>query len=894
MPGIVVFKRRWWAGSDDFVLPVAVLVFLHLLWLIAFVLTFSLADFKPSAACTIGHVTIKNYILGYIVIIGASVFLEGIMFLISLRGSILEVHPRASMQYLLYLRLVFFLFDLSWQVIGVVWLALHYNECEADVPKKVVIGAQICNWSLMLAITINIWCVFDSAGKKWVKMKRFQESLKGKQHRKRQSGRRNWRQRKAIRAYEESWDRRFNLLCCCIDTNRNRNSIAEIAKLFTEFFRDLDVVPSDVIAGLVLLRRYQSIRMRHFVSQGSNDIYEYLSGVPITPKTEFLQLGQPDVLEEFKKVNYYMRYAMAAYGWPGYMMIHTSTGLCKIAPGLRCCCCQKGELPGVVGDNCCSCNLVGLLRISGLTEQDLIYATYHVDVGETPFYVAVDHKYRKVVICVRGTTSLQDVLTDLKADAEVLPLDPPREGWLGHQGMLMAAVYIRNKLKEDMILAHAFGSDPDMGTASYDLVLVGHSLGAGTAAILAILLRQEYPNLHCYSFSPPGGLLSAPCVEETKPFITSCVVGKDIVPRIGLAQLEVLRADLINVIKDSKEPKWKIIMRALCCGNKDAHRMKLDDIHLEVERNVHAHPSDSQIALSSHTPLYPPGKIIHVVRSHPSGKGKSSCCKKYKPVYQAIWADNCAFDQVLVSPTMINDHMPDNVMDALEKVLHNVGPPKPTHTLTEAERKALLEERSPSSELDQPKEILTDGQGNSEVQTAENQALPRFIYEHVNEELVMSLDDEGNVIFTGSKQKPKLILDLESKDPVEAPLASPETISERSSMAGSVSQGSGVTSNRDSYRQSVQSPMLETIQHSPVNKTCPKAFNCDTVERDSENLCSNQNCLQNGESVTKGRDILTRAVVERVPIEECERLGIEESEIDVDFSQMISKQKKKT
>jgi sn1-specific diacylglycerol lipase len=42
---------------------------------------------------------------------------------------------------------------------------------------------------------------------------------------------------------------------------------------------------------------------------------------------------------------------------------------------------------------------------------------------------------------------------------------------------------------------------------TYDLVLVGHSLGAGTAAILAILLRQEFPNLHCYAFSPPGGLL---------------------------------------------------------------------------------------------------------------------------------------------------------------------------------------------------------------------------------------------------------------------------------------------------------------------------------------------------------------------------------------------------
>jgi len=48
---------------------------------------------------------------------------------------------------------------------------------------------------------------------------------------------------------------------------------------------------------------------------------------------------------------------------------------------------------------------------------------------------------------------------------------------------------------------------------------------------------------------------SMPAVEYTKSFITSVVVGKDVVPRIGLHQLESLRADLINTIKRSKDPK---------------------------------------------------------------------------------------------------------------------------------------------------------------------------------------------------------------------------------------------------------------------------------------------------------------------------------------------------
>ena len=54
---------------------------------------------------------------------------------------------------------------------------------------------------------------------------------------------------------------------------------------------------------------------------------------------------------------------------------------------------------------------------------------------------------------------------------------------------------------------------------------------------------------------------SMPAVEYTKSFITSVVVGKDVVPRIGLHQLESLRADLINTIKRSKDPKVCAILR---------------------------------------------------------------------------------------------------------------------------------------------------------------------------------------------------------------------------------------------------------------------------------------------------------------------------------------------
>lgn len=41
---------------------------------------------------------------------------------------------------------------------------------------------------------------------------------------------------------------------------------------------------------------------------------------------------------------------------------------------------------------------------------------------------------------------------------------------------------------------------------NYDLVIVGHSLGAAAAAILALTLRPRYPNLKCLGYGMPASV----------------------------------------------------------------------------------------------------------------------------------------------------------------------------------------------------------------------------------------------------------------------------------------------------------------------------------------------------------------------------------------------------
>lgn len=47
----------------------------------------------------------------------------------------------------------------------------------------------------------------------------------------------------------------------------NQDSFADLARLLSEFFRDLDVVPSDVVVGLLLLRRLQRLEQCSIVKQ---------------------------------------------------------------------------------------------------------------------------------------------------------------------------------------------------------------------------------------------------------------------------------------------------------------------------------------------------------------------------------------------------------------------------------------------------------------------------------------------------------------------------------------------------------------------------------------------------------------------------------------------------
>ena len=258
-----------------------------------------------------------------------------------------------------------------------------------------------------------------------------------------------------------------------------------------------------------------------------------------------------------------MRYAAGVYGWPWLLHGSPLTGLARLWRRLVCCApCRRRPAPAL-GDNCCLCNTAALQAWTELPERDLVYLSFVNRLYQVAFLVAVDHAARSVVLAVRGTLSLTDAITDLCLDSAAVDEAAPADH-RAHRGILRAARYVLTTLKETAALERALGQNPD-----YALVITGHSLGGGAAALLAHLLRPAYPGLQCVAFSPPGGLVSGPLSEQMRQYVLSVVCGDDLVPRLSVAAVDSLRRELQLALSRCPLSKHALLYRACCncvCG----------------------------------------------------------------------------------------------------------------------------------------------------------------------------------------------------------------------------------------------------------------------------------------------------------------------------------------
>ncbi|KAF6264216.1 Alpha/Beta hydrolase protein [Scenedesmus sp. NREL 46B-D3] len=179
-----------------------------------------------------------------------------------------------------------------------------------------------------------------------------------------------------------------------------------------------------------------------------------------------------------------------------------------------------------------------LCDAAGIDDHHLLLLEPVATTTRPAYALWVDAPNKRLVWGFRGTTDLNDMLTD--ACASCVPYD----GGYAHWGMLQAAQWFA---ANELPRVKGF-LDQHPG---YDLLLVGHSLGAGTAAMLAHLIKSnaearkalEGVKLQAVGVATPAVLteaLAAGCSD----YITSVVLMHDVVPRFSIHNVFAMKEEM--------------------------------------------------------------------------------------------------------------------------------------------------------------------------------------------------------------------------------------------------------------------------------------------------------------------------------------------------------------
>ncbi|KAI8070499.1 hypothetical protein BC940DRAFT_366067 [Gongronella butleri] len=214
-------------------------------------------------------------------------------------------------------------------------------------------------------------------------------------------------------------------------------------------------------------------------------------------------------LTELQLVSHLWRFSMASYGWKGLNFIGKG----------------NGYLSDAVRSHS---DTLSVMEHLALPKEDLLAYEFRGEAFRPSYFVSRDRATNSIVLAIRGTMSVLDTMTDLVCDYE------PWKGGLVHKGMKASALWFFHHVGPKLIAycnAHSTSA----------LYIVGHSLGAATAAILTIMLldyMDEFKNgkdtdftLQCFGYAPACAL-SLNLSERYKDHIQSIVFGDDIVSKL--------------------------------------------------------------------------------------------------------------------------------------------------------------------------------------------------------------------------------------------------------------------------------------------------------------------------------------------------------------------------
>ncbi|KAK3164227.1 hypothetical protein QOZ80_1AG0014410 [Eleusine coracana subsp. coracana] len=184
-------------------------------------------------------------------------------------------------------------------------------------------------------------------------------------------------------------------------------------------------------------------------------------------------------------------------------------------------------------------------ELAGFSQEDVIIEEPKAGILKPAHTILRDECTKSFLVLIRGTHSMKDTLT--AATGAVVPFHHSLldEGGVSklvlgyaHCGMVAAARWIAKSITPS--LCEAVRQYP-----GYQIKIVGHSLGGGTAALLTYILREnkEFSSTTCVAFAP-ASCMTWELAESGKHFVTTIVNGADLVPTVSTASIDDLRSEV--------------------------------------------------------------------------------------------------------------------------------------------------------------------------------------------------------------------------------------------------------------------------------------------------------------------------------------------------------------
>lgn len=660
MPALQLWGRKWLAATDDMVFPGLFEFVIRLIGLILVSLVY-VRYYASTWECARGGDLVRTYIVGMMVLLSVVLLTLAVLINRSAQGSIMNTRARRHVPAVLVFKVLLIIPEVCWNVMGTIWaFSTDLVQCSPESFTKAVVEVMVLfDWVLFALTVFGLAVVFDPIGSL-----RRPPHLHNSEPLALESARH--------RRVAGMWVRRFRLIFCWVRGDDGcSEAFQQVAALLSALFRSTDLVPSDVLAGSVLLRVKQKRETRE---RRRLDLLGESPSPKRTVEVRELFVDAPAWMC-LERARHFLRLSMAAYGWPFVMYQYCATGIFRMIPHMTCCACFRSKSTLVMEDNCCLCNLAGVRYLSQVPPHDIMFASFRNHLFELPFCVIADHKTASIVVAVRGSFSIRDVFTDLTANSEKFNVAGAPPDTMAHKGMLLGAQYIKKRLDDVGILERAFNLYPN-----YSLILTGHSLGAGVAVLLAMIIKPKYPDVKVYSFATPAGLLSREAARYTESFCFTVGVGDDFVMRLSVDSVENVRTQILEVLEACRLPKYRIILNG--CGyalfgvpSRDLESTwRKSQVITSTPRPRAQHGDCSLLAKDikdrrfSRTRLYTAGRILHITHRKKSKDDRKA--GRGGPTYEMRWAPAEDFTELKIEPRMLLDHLPENVYKTIDTVLN--------------------------------------------------------------------------------------------------------------------------------------------------------------------------------------------------------------------------------